>query len=96
MNPGWRQGVLTLAEALSVDKAKNGWFIPNCDEMPALLNAANADMRRTVRVPQLEDLETRANVLQVFNKVRDSISSKLLGVLETLSFYFLFRRSTTG
>ena len=64
---GWRQGVLALAEAMSEDKADNGWFIPNCDEMPALLNSANADMRRTVRVPMLENLETKVNVLQTIN-----------------------------
>ena len=48
-----------------MDKIENGWFIPNCDEMPALLNTANADMRRAVRVPLLEDLGAKANVLQV-------------------------------
>ena len=91
---GWRQGVLALAEAISVDKAENGWFVPNCDEMPALLNAANADMRRAVRVPMLEDLGVKVNVLQVINQTRWSYSCKIIDCSKL--HVGSSRRSTTG
>lgn len=66
---GWRQGVLSLAEALSVDKPDAGWFIPNCDAMPGFLDEDHAHLRRTVTVPELdsEDGAEKQNVLQTLH-----------------------------
>lgn len=53
-----------MAEAISVTKPENGWFIPNCDKMPGFLNDKFANERRSVKVPQF-DGEKDVNVLQV-------------------------------
>lgn len=52
---GWRQGILTLAEALSVGKPESGWFIPNCDNVPFFLDENHAKERREVRIAPLDE-----------------------------------------
>eukprot|EP00095_Tigriopus_kingsejongensis_P001054 maker-scaffold631_size122145-snap-gene-0.37 protein:Tk01054 transcript:maker-scaffold631_size122145-snap-gene-0.37-mRNA-1 annotation:"hypothetical protein CAPTEDRAFT_219523" len=70
---GWRQGMMAMAEALSLAKPQNGWFIPNCDDMGALLDAEHASMRRQVRIPLLSSEGQKStdpktvNVLQAIN-----------------------------
>eukprot|EP00094_Tigriopus_californicus_P009354 TCALIF_09019-PB protein Name:"Protein of unknown function" AED:0.11 eAED:0.12 QI:206/0.75/0.66/1/1/1/9/985/816 len=67
---GWRQGMLAMAEALSVNKPENGWFIPNCDDATAFLDNEHAALRREVRIPLLTTQtaeEKSVNVLQAIN-----------------------------
>jgi len=57
--------MLALAEAMSLEKPSNGWFIPNCDEeVPSFFDDAHAKYRREVRV-QLFGGKESANVMQV-------------------------------
>jgi hypothetical protein len=63
---GWRQGMLALAEAISLYKPENGWFIPNCDNVPFLLDGSYSKERRTVTVPLLQEDQKMVNALQVF------------------------------
>ncbi len=74
--PGWRQGMLALAEAVSLSKPTDGWFLPNCGgSVSTLLDERNAEERRAARVVAfdqeseeeeegLEEAE-KINVLQV-------------------------------
>lgn len=67
---GWRQGMLAMAEALSVNKPENGWFIPNCDDATAFLDSEHAKLRREVRIPLLSsqtEEQKSVNVLQAIN-----------------------------
>ena len=62
---GWRQGILTLAEAMSADQPDNGWFLPNCDTTPSFLDDRFPEARRKTKVGLLEDDSEKLNVLQV-------------------------------
>ncbi len=60
----WRQGILGLAEALSLDQPDNGWFIPNCDDTTLFFSNRAVTQRRNVEIPLFVSGE-RKNVLQV-------------------------------
>ncbi len=63
--------MLSMAEAMSVAKPDNGWFLPNCDSgVTTLLDGRNNKERRSVRVQAFnpdakEDQAESVNVLQV-------------------------------
>jgi len=63
----WRQGVLVMTQAMSVEKPRNGWFIPNCDSVHFFLGAKHAAERRTVRVRLLQEEEQTVNAFQAIN-----------------------------
>ena len=44
-----------MAEALSVGKPENGWFIPNCDNVPFYFDESRAKERREVRIAPLDE-----------------------------------------
>ena len=80
---GWRQGMLALAESLSLSRPDVGWFVPNCADggVATLLDGRNAQERRKVRVGVFDDNvggggddlegeeeeEEKINVLQAFH-----------------------------
>ena len=59
--------MLGLAEALSLDKPDNGWFIPNCDESTLFLSSKAVTQRKNVKIPLFVNGE-RQNVLQVYQE----------------------------
>jgi hypothetical protein len=63
--------VLALAEAMSLERPTNGWFVPNCAVGLAgrdgLLSQQGATERRSVRVPLLDDEDEDVNALQALN-----------------------------
>ncbi len=67
---GWRQGMLVLAESMSLEKPSNGWFIPNCDDVPHWLGGEHAKERRGVTVALLQEEEQKVNAMQVCLSVR--------------------------
>ena len=69
----WRQGVLVMTQAMSVEKPRNGWFIPNCDSVHFFLGAKHAAERRTVRVRLLQEEEQTVNAFQVVMALLKSI-----------------------
>lgn len=71
--------MIALAEAMSLIKPQNGWFIPNCDKVTNFLTDQFANERRKVRVKQV-DGDSKVNALQVVQR-----SSRCCGLLSFLS-----------
>jgi hypothetical protein len=60
----WRQGIMSLAEAMSLDKPENGWFIPNCEDGTLFFSSQSIEQRKNVEIP-LFVTGDKQNVLQV-------------------------------
>jgi hypothetical protein len=55
---------MSLAEAMSLDKPENGWFIPNCEDGTLFFSSQSIEQRKNVEIP-LFVTGDKQNVLQV-------------------------------
>lgn len=64
---GWKQGILSLVEAMSLDQPDNGWFLPFCNDETFFFASTSLEQRQKVNVPLFVSGEDK-NVLQVIHK----------------------------
>jgi len=62
----WKQGIMSLIEAISIEQPANGWFVPNCQDETLFFSAQAIEVRKDLTLPLFVSGE-QLNLLQVLN-----------------------------
>ena len=60
----WKQGIMSLIEAISIEQPANGWFVPNCQDETLFFSAQAIEVRKDLTLPLFVSGE-QLNLLQV-------------------------------
>ena len=63
----WKQGIMSLIEAISIEQPANGWFVPNCQDETLFFSAQAIEVRKDLTLPLFVSGE-QLNLLQVYSQ----------------------------